>query len=179
MSEERDPKVSGRYRELASEEPPRELDQTILAAAHRAADRPHAPLVTPAGRHRWYFAVGAAAILVLAVGITLHLQRDRPDPEAMSDSRVQEERTASTPASPASPSADAAAPPEQPREAMQARRERPGAPAAQPEAPERWLERILQLRKEGKDDEADKALAEFRRRYPDHKVPEAALRRKR
>jgi hypothetical protein len=28
-------------------EPPRELDQTILAAAPRAADKPHAPLVTP------------------------------------------------------------------------------------------------------------------------------------
>jgi len=66
MAEDLDPKISRRYRELGADEPPRELDQAILAAAHRAADRPHAPLVAPAGRHRWYFALGAAAILVLA-----------------------------------------------------------------------------------------------------------------
>src|SRR5262249_35180087 len=82
MAEERDPKVSRRYRELGAEEPPRELDQAILAAAHRAADRSHAPLVAPAGRHRWYFAFGAAAILVLAVAITVQVER-QPDPEAL------------------------------------------------------------------------------------------------
>ena len=67
MTEERDPRISQRYRSLGSEAPSRELDQAILAAAHRALDRSHAPLVTPAGRHRWYFAFGAAAILVLLV----------------------------------------------------------------------------------------------------------------
>jgi hypothetical protein len=50
------------------------------------------------------------------------------------------------------------------------------AEAARPESPERWLERIVQLRKEGRHEEADKALAEFRRQYPDYKVPEAALK---
>lgn len=81
MADERDPKVSQRYRELGAEEPPRELDQAILAAAHRAADRPHAPLVTPAGRHRWYFSLGAAAVVVLAVAVTWHVEREQPDPE--------------------------------------------------------------------------------------------------
>jgi len=37
-------------------------------------------------------------------------------------------------------------------------------------------ERIAALRKEGKHEEADKALEEFRKRYPDYKVPESALR---
>jgi TolA-binding protein len=41
--------------------------------------------------------------------------------------------------------------------------------------PERELERIAALRKAGKHDEADKALAEFRKRYPDYKIPEAML----
>src|SRR4029077_17103229 len=82
MAEELDPKISRRYRELGDEEPPRELDQAILAAPHRAADRAHAPLVAPAGRHRWYFAFGAAAILVLAVAITVQVER-QPDPEAL------------------------------------------------------------------------------------------------
>ena len=44
------------------------------------------------------------------------------------------------------------------------------------ESPERWLERIVQLRKEGRHDEAEKQLAEFRKRYPDYKVPETALK---
>src|SRR3954454_4385378 len=83
MAEGLDPKVSRRYRELGEDEPPRELDQAILAAAHRAPARARAPLVTPAGRHRWYFAFGAAAILVLAVAITVQLERQPTDPEAL------------------------------------------------------------------------------------------------
>ena len=38
------------------------------------------------------------------------------------------------------------------------------------ETPERALERIAELRKSGKHDEADKALAEFRKRYPEYKL---------
>jgi hypothetical protein len=44
------------------------------------------------------------------------------------------------------------------------------------ESPERWLERIVQLRKEGRHEDAEKQLAEFRTRYPDYKVPEAAFK---
>src|SRR5437016_9929964 len=40
------------------------------------------------------------------------------------------------------------------------------------EAPERILERIVELRRQGKQDEADKALAEFRRRHPDYRIAE-------
>lgn len=38
------------------------------------------------------------------------------------------------------------------------------------ETPEKALERIAELRKAGKDDEADRALAEFRKRYPDFRI---------
>jgi negative regulator of sigma E activity len=169
MSDERDPKLSRRYRELASEEPSRELDQSILAAAHRAAERAHAPLVTPAGRHRWYFGLGAAAVLVLAVAVTVHVERDRPDPEAMTT---------------ASPAPEAASvPPPQVRAERQAARPSSGvastqdyADRTQSEAPERWIERILELRKAGKHEAADKELAEFRKRYPDWKLPENVVR---
>jgi hypothetical protein len=41
------------------------------------------------------------------------------------------------------------------------------------DTPERELERIAELRIQGRHDEADKALAEFRKRYPDYKIPEA------
>jgi hypothetical protein len=45
------------------------------------------------------------------------------------------------------------------------------------QTPERELERIAQLRRDGKHDEADKALAEFRKRHPDYTIPEAMLER--
>ena len=45
------------------------------------------------------------------------------------------------------------------------------------ETPEKWLERIAELRREGKHDEADKALAEFRKRYPDYRISESMLER--
>ena len=38
--------------------------------------------------------------------------------------------------------------------------------------PEHWLERIAQLRKKGRSEEADKELAEFRKRYPDYAIPD-------
>ncbi len=43
------------------------------------------------------------------------------------------------------------------------------------ETPERTLERIAALRIEGKHAEADKLLAEFRRRFPQYRIPEATL----
>lgn len=45
------------------------------------------------------------------------------------------------------------------------------------DAPERELERIAQLRREARHEEADKALAEFRKRHPDYRIPEAMLER--
>lgn len=54
-----------------------------------------------------------------------------------------------------------------------------GAPAqevaersAQEEPPAAWLERIARLRSEGRNAEADESFAEFRRRYPDYRIPE-------
>jgi hypothetical protein len=223
MADERDPKVSKRYRELGSEEPPRELDESILGAARRANDRPHAPLVTPAGRHRWYYAFGAAAILVLAVAVTVQIERHRPDPELVPAAPVPQERKEDFSLK-APPKADSGFTPDPapkrqdlPRElardaapktpaqaqsgvqenaigAAASREEKPearadsapkpmAAPAARgrmaeqvDESPERWLERIVQLRKEGRHEEAEKQLAEFRRRYPEYKIPEPALK---
>ena len=80
MADERDPKLSQHYRELEPLEPPAELDRRILAAA-REPQGAHAPLVVPAGRHRWYYSLAAAAVLVFAVAITLHVEREKPDPE--------------------------------------------------------------------------------------------------
>lgn len=196
MADERDPKVSQRYREMGSEEPPPELDQRILAAGRNAATQPHAPLVTPAGRHRWYFSLAAAAVVVLAVAVTVHVDRERPDPEAVVTEpapQVQNDEAPKAEPPPPMPVPEPgrreAAPAESGDNASSERRaqgesSRPmaapairGRMAEQVEEPERWLERIAQLRKEGRHEEADKALAEFRRRYPDYRVPESAERK--
>src|SRR5260221_7373728 len=60
MADERDPKLTQHYRELEAIEPSAELDRKILDAA-RAAASAHAPLVAPAGRHRWDYGLAAAA----------------------------------------------------------------------------------------------------------------------
>jgi hypothetical protein len=272
MADERDPKVSQRYRELAAEEPSRELDQAILAAAHRAADKPHAPLVTPAGRHRWYFSLGAAAVIVLAVAVTWHVERAQPDPETVvlkeevplkESPAADEKRSAAAAVESPKPAAPALKPEPKPR-LQQAPREfaRDAAPAAsapaesrirenaagdvaraevqqapapapapsaqaergderaaaggvmsrrtdrvEPQAapapptesrvqqdaapqakalggpavsayidsPERFLDRIAELRKEGRHNEADQLLAEFRQRYPDYRISKEML----
>jgi len=178
MADERDPKVSQRYRELGAEAPPRHVDEAILAASRRAAEMHPAPLVPPTGRRRWYFPVAAAAIIMLSVAVTWHMQVERPDPEGY---------VASAPA----PAAQA--PKEEARAdaQMQAQRAEPardrrmqeaaplaGARASKAvEPPEKWLERITELRKQGKHEEADKALEAFRKAYPGYKLPESVLRK--
>jgi hypothetical protein len=62
-----------------------------------------------------------------------------------------------------------------PAMALAKRADAPAKDAA--DTPERELERIAGLRKEQKHDEADKALAEFRKRYPDFKIPVPMLER--
>ena len=230
MTEERDPKVSQRYRELGREEPPGELDAGILAASRRAAETRLAPLVPPTGRRRWYFPVAAAAIIALAVAVTLQVERQQPDAESITpppqstaesrtdaleakrDSAPQAELRKAKPAEP--PAASAPTPAARPEESP-SKPEAPAKPSgrrgftpdsaqsaqdsqAQPESrvrsaaqaparllgqvakaesPEAALERIAELRRQGKHDEADKALAEFRRRYPDYRIAKEMLKK--
>jgi len=198
MSEDR--KISERYRELGAEAPPRHIDEAILAASRRAAKVHPAPLVAPTGRRRWYFPLAAAAVIVLAVAVTVHVERDRPDPESavlaqapqVAAEARKEEKAAQDAAVAQRRAKPFSAPPlESQNQAM--RESAPVAGARAPEAarsdralgkisepaepPEKWLERIAALRKEGKHEEADKALEEFRKRYPDYKIPESALKK--
>ena len=39
--------------------------------------------------------------------------------------------------------------------------------------PQAWLERIAELRKQGREREAQESLAEFKKRHPDYKIPES------
>jgi hypothetical protein len=217
MADQRDPQVSQRYRELGAEEPPRALDEAILAASRRAVESRPAPLVAPGGRRRWYFPVAAAAVIMLAVAVTVQVERQKPDeamvataPQPRAQEQVLKEQPAAAtpnePARSAPPAAPAPAPAPAPppaaapqaadaardlaksneaatagqgarsdvaeerraEAAPRSRREAPVAAMAQI-TPERWLEQIAQLRAQGKHEEADKALAEFRKHYPDYR----------
>jgi hypothetical protein len=223
-----DEKVARRYRELEAEEPPRALDEAILAASRRSA-RPWT--------RRWAVPLSLAAVLVLSVTVTLRIQHERPgielplpqakepvpqakepvpavsavapvaeaqsvpmavvrkkkpvaqeEPEpfpAAVQGNVAEDRPPAAAAAPApedslasrrdavrsaeSSAAGAAAR----NEAAPALMRAPAAQAALADTPERELERIADLRGRGMHGEADKALAEFRKRYPDYTIPEA------
>jgi hypothetical protein len=225
---DRDQKVTQAYRALSAEEPPRALDEAILAASRRS-------------RVRWRVPLSIAAVLVLAVGVTLRMLPPQPDAEsvALAPQVIQTPRPASVP-EPAAAGAvlradtlsGAAAPRSAPAEPLPAaadaglretadraaknevaRREavagaaavpqqRPAAVGAAAEArmrdaapapsapralsaaklaepaltPEAWLERIAEMRRQGREREAQESLAEFRKRYPDYKIPEALTR---
>ena len=208
-----DAKVSARYRELAREEPPRHVDDAILAAARRATTSRPAPLVAPSGRRRWYVPVAAAAIIVLAVAVTVHVERQQPDFEVAE----QQAAPVQTPVTEPAPKRDSSAPTE--LQKSQTSSSQPAAPApksgeplaglresqrsdtapsaaqARPEAramrseraaeqkviglvaasPEQWLQGIADLKRQGRNEEAEDQLAEFRKRYPDYRIPEAIL----
>jgi hypothetical protein len=289
-----DEKVAQRYRELGAEEPPRALDEAILAAARREAGSGPAPLSARGSRQRWYAPLATAAVLVLAVAVTLNMQHEQPgidspatppappradQPAAQQELKLKaEEQLASVakqPAiemnaarrkdtgqvAPAVPAASAVREPPQPFAAdraaaaagasapaasraddargfessvtgpaarqMEERTSRdaeaaaraprlgplqaqlakraedttraksaaaestanlPAAPAAAPTpapakaaaaepTPERELERIADLRRQERHEEADKALAEFRKRHPDYRISGAMLER--
>jgi len=185
---ERDEKVSAGYRALGGEEPPRALNEAILAASRRSPTR-------------WRVPLSVAAVLMLALGVTLRMLPQRPDAESVAlapqvmetprpaasasareqpktaapaeDSRMREE-VAAKPASRESIAADSARPapaPAAPGAAAQTSAVAGGL-AGSPLTPEAWLERIAELRKQNRKREADESLAEFRKRYPDYRIPE-------
>jgi hypothetical protein len=93
------------------------------------------------------------------------LSQSREDARGERESRMRQER-------PAGGIAAAPAPQGQlQRDAIQAQ----GRANFAEETPEKLLERIAEFRQQGRHDEADKALAEFRKRYPDYRIPEAML----
>jgi type IV secretory pathway VirB10-like protein len=246
MSDEQ--KISQRYRELGREEPPRHLDDQILSAARGAVETRPAPLVVPTGRRRWYFPLAAAAVIVLAVAVTVHVERERPDLEAvvapsadllrgkreelrdMAKAEKAAPPPQAAPAQPFTPDPKPQARPEpaptSPPQAMKesqpaaaadqrtrdqdrldsqrlaherqrqemrresaagvaASRPAPASRADEPagetpalaklaqQSPEQWLLGIDDLKRQGKHEEAERQLAEFRKRYPNYRIPEA------
>jgi len=171
MAEPEDDKVLEHYRALGRDEPPSELDARILDAARRAA-------TSRSSRRRWALPASIAAVIVLSVSVALQVQRERSD-VADQLAAPAEGGKAVTPAAPAAPSASdnlmrAPALERKLEEAPAGRSAQPGRLSRQPgeASPEKWLARIGELRREGRDDEANRQLAEFRRRFPDYRIPE-------
>ena len=233
---ERDDELLRRYRAAAREAPPASLDASILAASRRSV---RAPSV-----RRWAAPLSIAAVLVLALGLVLKVQREAPEAVMPAQSRAAPSVPAPV-AEPAAPLPEASAPEAVPPKAAapepmaktarkakaeakhvapappaaapaqalpapaaaSAARAQPASPAAGPAADavsaersstldasprantapapmaaqravavdplQRELERIARLRTEGKDDEADAALATFRREHPDYRIEPA------
>ena len=253
-----DSKISQRYRELGREEPPRALDDAILAASRRAAETRPAPLVVPTGRQRWYFPLAAAAIIVLAVAVTIHVEREQPAEDVVTvqpaapaeETQAEKSKPAPQPPAPAQgftpdpkpqarPEPAPASPPQVMKESQPAaaadqrardadrldsdrlarererlaqqraaqegaraqemrRQSASGVAASRPapasradeparesavlaklaqQSPEQWLLGIDDLKRQGRHEEAEKQLAEFRKRYPDYRIPEALLQK--
>ena len=298
MTEERDEdgQVARKYRELGAQEPPRALDDAILAASRRAAGAGPGRPAARSGFLRWQGPAAAAAVLVLAIAVTLNMQLERPGIQSiespasravapaaepkpfpaapaaaelklkaedqlsarakdagvavqamkqktdkLAESRPMladqaparyAEPAAASPAAAANSAsvlggvtsrgddsrnsassvtgalarqteertardaeAAARAPQVGPLQALTKRSEMEAKPAVAPaparaaaapaaaaeramaDTPERELERIAELRRQERHEEADKALAEFRKRYPEFKIPNATLER--
>src|SRR5687767_4781668 len=79
---EKDAGITQHYRDLGREEPPRHLDDAIVAASRRDIRR----------KPRWLYPVAAAAAVgVLAVAISVHMEREQPEEiVAMKDSAPSE-----------------------------------------------------------------------------------------
>src|SRR4051812_23318061 len=111
---ERDDKLLPRYRSIERETPPPALDAAILAASRRSVRAPTVP--------RWAAPVSVAAVLVLALGLVLKVQREAPDAGMPVE----------TQAAPSAPSPVDSSPPDRRQDARPAA-PRAEAPAAQAE----------------------------------------------
>jgi hypothetical protein len=105
-----------------------------------------------------------------------------PKPAPAPERRAQRDAEAPTELQKAqeAPSAPAAEVREskQPRAALGSRAETlagAAAPNFSAASPEQWLQGIADLRRQGRHEEADTQLEEFRRRYPDYRIPEGML----
>jgi hypothetical protein len=184
---EQDPQLAAIYRAGAEAGPPPQLDDVIHAAARREVGA--GPRC--GGFRRWQLPLSLAAVLLLSVTVVTQMREQGADrPEAL---------IAPPPLPPAAAPAEARrelAPPPRPllrsapaplaadratgaAAAMSAKSAVPPAPEALwqdllREPAERWIQRIVELRRGGRTADADALTAEFRRRFPDTALPEAA-----
>jgi len=239
MNEPRDQELSRLYRETETLEPPRRIDDAILAASRRTADSRPRPVRAGLVR-RLSAPMALAATVLLTFTVTLMVFQDAPEADKAqtgmkaggADSRAEKPVPAEAKSARA-PQAESRrdAPSTQLREAIDTLGKRQGlqesqesqeprraresepmrasrptqsapsapAPSASPRqeaastprsaggvgalagrsadeakerSPEKWLEDIRKLKAQDKTPEAERELAEFRKRYPEYRLPE-------
>jgi hypothetical protein len=127
MADELEAKVTAAYRDLGAEEPPRALDEAILAASRNPLAgwrRPAKPWA-----QRWAVPLSLAAVVVLSVTVTLRIQHEAPELPSV----AQQQK----PAVVAEAAREGAAPLKLKPESQikpRVRAERPDAPRAEPKA---------------------------------------------
>jgi hypothetical protein len=163
----------------------------VLNTARRALGRRGRPRPL-----RWLGGLATAAVVVLAVAIVVHQERQgpalsppttdgiglersmaEPAPVAAPTEKVREESAAEARKSPAGTAARAAA-----NDAPQSLRKQvaPAPPTTFDEdtasrPPDAWIEQLLQLKNAGRIEEMEAELAAFRQAYPDYPLPPELL----
>ncbi len=108
MADPRDDRVSGAYRELPDDAPSPALDAAIQAAARRAVGS------RPGNARRWSIPISVAAALVLAVAVSLQVEREQPMGGDVAPAPAGNAEYPAAPAEPEVRSAPQAAPPAAP-----------------------------------------------------------------
>ncbi len=159
---------------LRKESAPRAAPQAELRerATQQHAAPPAAPPPPPEAPQRPAAVPSAAPLGAPATPMRSDAEANRAEPKPFADSNLR-----AAPAAAAPPAA--AAMPRAKTEmsdtfAPQAQKSGRIAPSADPTAE---LERIARLRSDGLHNEADKALEEFRRRFPDYRIPDPVWER--
>jgi hypothetical protein len=147
MADPRDDRVCAAYRELPGEAPSTAVDLAIQAAARRAVG------AKPAAARRWQVPLSIAAVLALAIGVSLQVEREKPmvaDGTPVSSGSAEypvpqeapEKADRAAPAPPPAAIAPAAPPPAATAQALSVRQAPPDlakqavpAPAAREESP--------------------------------------------
>ena len=152
----------------ATPKPVRVAPQSRLADAAPAAPPAPAPTAPPPAAATMAVppaqSIAPRATTVPAPPAAAALSRRDPAPEQTSRDAIAERGARDA-------SGEAAVAPRAKREAGRANEAR-ALGAAQSESPADMLERIAKLRGEARHAEADKALEEFRGRYPEYRIPE-------
>ncbi len=175
--------------------PPSERGRLADRAAERDEAQPHAPLelaqreseAIAGGKIRAAeparaeaASTGAADASAPAAGAPEVLPRSR------ADAALEAKRSAASEAAGAGPMLSAPAPPAAAAKSVEPADSAPpsAAPAAPPKEAgsadepglDQWVKRIVELRKAGRDKDADAEIRKFKARYPDYRLPAGAYR---
>src|SRR5438552_3432254 len=164
MIERRDEELSHIYRDAEGPRPPQRVDDNILAASQRVAGTVRRPAAFEFAR-RWGTPVALAATVLVTSTVALMVFERRSGLDAIAPKAPREER-------PAKGATPLRASPAEPQRTEPSEKARVAVSEAKERAPEKWLADIRKLKTDGKATEAERELAEFKKRYPDYILPD-------